>query len=825
MQFFRAFYVVIIATTVCANLGFSDDKNDVSKEQTVVLQGATIHPLTGKSPFVGSVVVSQGKIAAVGSKVEAPKGATIIDLEGCHLIPGLIESRGKLWLTNNSIRETSTKAELNVVDGIDPWSEDWRELASQGITSVYVQPSSAATLGGYGSVLRVGPHGSPDAIIMKRESAVQASVGLTGKSSKDRAAQASSFEKLLESAKKEWDKQKKEAEANAKKDKTKAATAKKPEGKQEVKKTSEDKKDAGKEKEAEDKKSSNSKQTTDPMKLALIRVLKKEIPLHVEVHHSDVLQRVLKTAKKYEIRIVLDGLSNVDSGCQELMDASFPAVIGPLYEIGTPPSYRKDPDYEWLGKEFANSEDSPLWALSCFSNSARSARLLRTQAAFAVRMGVKPDAALAAVSSSPARMLGVSDHVGTIEKGKQADIAVFSGDPLDSSTPTRLVMSHGTITYDQTSHPSPVTDTIQPKESLPSQLPTQYAIKTTRLLRKGKFSKATLVVKNGKIVSAGKTAKTAKMQVFDLGDTVVTPGLVAASSTLGQSKNIVDSMESDATHLRSVDAVDPSAKQAKEMLAGGFVHIGVSPGTTNTSAGVVGHIRLGASDYVADPTIASQFNLTKSARNAARFPSSLNGQIQMLTDVLESHPMPSRVYVTSAVDRSIKKEKIQNIEALRSGDTQSIIAANSNLEIRSAIMLLKQNKIGGVIRSGGRVGDFAKQLAEQKIGLIIPAMNGTEYGSTLEHFLLASQSGVPIAFEGDSPEQIRLTASLLVSAGLDRQIALNGLTSGGAELVGMKRTTLASGAPADFVVWSASPLNLSAKPTNVVVDGTIVPTK
>jgi len=837
MQFLRTLLVSIFAVFVCANVCLSQDNDTSSKKQpAIVLKNATIHTLTGKAPFVGSVVIVDGKILAVDAKVKTPKNANVIDLDGCHLVPGLIESRSKLWLTNNSIRETSTKAELNVVDGIDPWTEDWRELASQGITSVFVQPSSSATLGGYGAVVRVGPHGSPDAIVMKKESAVQASVGLTGRSSKDRAAQAAALEKLLESAKKEWDKQKKEAEAQAKKDKAKKPAAKKtPETEDEKKgtdkkesgkaKTAEDEKEADEDKKADEKKPDSAELTTDTAKLALIRVLKKEIPLHVEVHHSDVLERILKTAKKYKIRIVLDGLSNVESCCEELVAAGFPAVIGPLYEIGTPPTYRKDAEFDWLGKDFSKAETSPLWSLSSFSNSARSGRLLRVQAALAVQLGVSPKEALEAISSNPARILGVSEHVGTIEKGKQADIAVFFGDPLDPSTPTRLVLSHGTITFDRDCTANPEFKTTDSANDLPSVLPEHFAIKTTRLLKNGKFTEGILVVKDGKVVSSGKNAKTDGIQVFDLNHAVITPGLVAASSTLGQSANIVDSMESDATHLRSIDAIDPSTKQAKTMLSDGFIHIGVSPGNTNTSAGVMGHIRLGANDYVANPTIASQFNLTKSARNSARFPASLNGQIQMLTNVLKGQPIPSRVYVTSAIDRSIKKEKIQSIDAVRSGKTKAILAANSNLEIRSAIMLAKQHKLAGAIRSNGRVGELAEKISEQKLGIIIPSANGTEYDSTLEQFLIANQAGVPIAFEGDSAKQIRLTAALLVTAGLDRQAALKGLTSGGAELVGMEKTSLTRGAPADFVVWTASPLNLSAKPINVVVDGQIVSTK
>ena len=865
MQFISSFLIASIALLLSPH--FSTAQESKKSSEALLLKNATIHSMSGAESYKGSILIEDGKIKTVAKSIESPDGVKVIDLDGFHAVPGLIESRGKLWIDSGSIRESSARAELNMVDAIDPWLEDWKELAAQGITSVYVQPGSNATLGGYGAVLRVGPHGSVDSIVMKEKAAVQASVGLTGRSSKDRYAQVSALEKLLEAAKKELEKVKKEEEAQKKKDKSKKSDSKRgTDKKKDDKKEKESDKDKDKDKDDEekdedkddekdeeesdeddddkkkdakdnkkdDKKSSSKyKPTTDTSKIALMKVLKKEIPLNLELHHSDVLRRVLKIAKKYEIRLVLDGLSNIDSCCKELEEAGYPAVVGPLYETGTPPAYRRDADFGWLAK---GTKETPLWSLSSFSNSARSSRMLRTQAAHAIQHGVAHADVLAAITSNPARMLGVADHVGTIEEGKQADIAVFGGDPLNPSTPVRLVISHGKVIFDHEVSAQPFTiaksdkkedakDENAKSNTLPSELPEHYAIKTTRLLKNGKFIDGTLVVKDGKVVASGKKAKPGDAMVFDVGDSVVTPGLVAASSTLGQSSNIVDATESDATHLRAVDAVDPTTKQAKKILNGGFVHIGVSPGSTNTSAGVVGHLRLGATEYVANPTIASRFNLTGGARTTARFPSSLNGQISMMNNVLDGQPVKSSVYVTAAISRSIKQEKVKNIHNLRSGKTKAIISANTKLELRSAMQLAKKNKIATAIRTGGEVGDFADQLAESGIGIIIPAANGTEYDTYFDHFVKAGKAGCPIAFEGDSPTAIRATAAMLVAAGLDSQKVFNGLTQSGAELVGMEKTALTRGAHADFVVWSDSPLNLSAKPLNVVVDGQIVSQK
>jgi imidazolonepropionase-like amidohydrolase len=173
----------------------------------------------------------------------------------------------------------------------------------------------------------------------------------------------------------------------------------------------------------------------------------------------------------------------------------------------------------------------------------------------------------------------------------------------------------------------------------------------------------------------------------------------------------------------------------------------------------------------------------------------------------------------------IASEKLANIKSVADGSRVAIIAADSKLEIRSALSLAKQHNIQAALFSKGRVGEFAKQLADQDISLIVPSFSGKEYDAQYEQIMQAQRAGVELAFAGDSPEKIRATAALLVNAGLDPELALLALTEGGGQTVGMKNIGLSKGATADFIVWSDSPLNLAAKPLAVVVDGQIVTEK
>ena len=124
-----------------------DEKKEEASGPSIVLENATIHSMSAEGTFVGSIVVTDGKIAAIGEKVESPEDAQTYDLKGFHVTPGLIESRGKLWLTTQALAESNSRAELKVVDAIDPWNEDgenWPLRESLPFTFSPIQPVPSA---------------------------------------------------------------------------------------------------------------------------------------------------------------------------------------------------------------------------------------------------------------------------------------------------------------------------------------------------------------------------------------------------------------------------------------------------------------------------------------------------------------------------------------------------------------------------------------------------------------------------------------------------------------------------------------------------------
>src|SRR5262245_44686013 len=135
--------------------------------RTLALVGARVRTQTEAGDFVGTVIIREGKVVALGPDVPVPADARRIDLSSHVLTPGLIDPHGALGLHPAAAKGGGREATLNVLDAVDPFAEDWREAAVQGVTAVYVQPAGTGTLGGAGAVLRVGPGATGEELAIK----------------------------------------------------------------------------------------------------------------------------------------------------------------------------------------------------------------------------------------------------------------------------------------------------------------------------------------------------------------------------------------------------------------------------------------------------------------------------------------------------------------------------------------------------------------------------------------------------------------------------------------------------------------------------------
>lgn len=163
---------------------------------------------------------------------------------------------------------------------------------------------------------------------------------------------------------------------------------------------------------------------------ALADVLEGKLPLLITAHRHHDIQAALRLAREFEIKPVLDGLAEGQLLIEEIKTSGFPVILHPTM-------LRASGELENLSMETAavlQRAGIPFALQSGFESYVPKSRVLLFEAAAAAGQGLPREAALAAITIEPARILGLADRIGSIEPGKDADLALFDGDPLEYTT-------------------------------------------------------------------------------------------------------------------------------------------------------------------------------------------------------------------------------------------------------------------------------------------------------------------------------------------------------------------------------------------------------
>ncbi|WP_169975627.1 amidohydrolase family protein [Tautonia rosea] len=865
----------------------ANQDDDAGRSGVMALVGGRLLTQTESGAIEGTILVRDGRIEAVGEGVEIPEGAERIDVSGLTVTPGLIDARSVLWLPSSTQRDGGNDGALNILDGVDPFADDWLDVARSGVTAVAVQPSNGGRLGGRGAVLRVGPGGTVEELTIKADAYVQATLGVSSASGNSvlRYQQFEQLKRTLDSVKRykeEWESYEK-ALAKYNEAKEKAAKAEndqakndgetkeskgdeskdddeseedesddsdedsrpRPEDGEEDEDEDEDEgekppaKEEGESKDADSEakdKGPPKKPERDETKEFLVGLLTGGVPLRIEVHREDDLKNALALAEAFGLKLIVEGLSEPQSTRDELVKKRTPMVLGPILESGSRPTYRRGRDRSWPAG--VPAEDS-RWAIGTYSDRPSDSALLRAHAAAAVARGVPRDQVLRALTTGAAEVLGLTEELGTIAKGKRADLVAFAGDPIDPSTAVALVLSRGEVVYRN--------DQVTPRDDdlatvvdldLPDRLPSRFVLQSRRLLgADGSTKPGALLVVEGQIKASGETVEAEDgVPVFDVGDAVVSPGLLTAHSTLGQGRAVAESAGADAGFLRAIDAFDPTGRTVREMVRGGVLRAGFAPASANVIGGAVGAVRLGADEPVVEPVIGMNLVLSSASRNLDRFPVSLPGQLALIRQFLGVREKTDQE-VRRSLDYYLTEPAIERLDAvrraqaamLRDGQCGAFIEVDEGTEVASALDLAEELGRCVALVGPGALEDQADRiarLASEGPGLVLivrPIPPGPEQLRRWASVRKAVEAGAGLAFSAESPEELRLLAASAVAAGLSRDAVLRALVVTDPTALDQPGSCWDEGSPADFVIWDDSPVDLSSRPMMVVVDGRIAP--
>lgn len=380
----------------------------------ILIKNGKVLTMAGKDIENGEILIDGNKIVKVGKNINAPENCTILDAKGGYVTPGFIDAHCHIGLfeqgigfegeDGNEITDPTTP-QLRAIDAINPMDSSFKEAYENGVTCVCTGPGSANVLGGTFAIIKTKGK-RIDNMIVKENAAMKCAFGENPKRCYNAKKQSPS---------------------------TRMATAA-------ILRES-----LMKAREYLNKKENGENNPPFDMKMeALIPVLKKEIPLKAHAHRADDIFTAIRIAKEFGVNLTLDHCTEGHLISDELAKENFPAIVGPTFGFRTKVEL-KNKTFDTLkvlndaGVKFAIMTDHPVIPL----------HHLPLCAAFGVKAGLDEETALKAITINAAEILGIEDKVGSIEEGKDADIAIFDKHPLDLQASTKYVLINGEVVYER----------------------------------------------------------------------------------------------------------------------------------------------------------------------------------------------------------------------------------------------------------------------------------------------------------------------------------------------------------------------------------------
>lgn len=413
----------------------------VSGAENVAIRAGTILTISGDSIENGVILIEDGKIKAIGQNVNIPEDTRIIDASGKFAMPGLIDACSRLYVIEGELNESRSIApELDILDAVDPFIEEYEEVLAQGVTTVYIAPGGRSLLGGRGAVLKLKGGRTAADMLLKGDVAVKAAIGVSSNNQSSSLTRlehyASIREAFIEAQAYMQQKRKYEQEL------AEYEKKKKEEEKKDEEKKDEEKKDEGK----KEKPKRPTKPKSNPTYEILAKVLGKEIPLQIEAHRVDDILNSLRLADEFGIRLILDKCTEGYMVVHEIARRKVPAIVSPVSTSFTDMARLEYRNHDTQNAAVLSKEGVKV-ALGVSGREGASSKFAALAAAMAVANGMDRDTALRAITLTPAEILGVANRIGSLEAGKDADIVILSHHPFDTSAQVEMVLIEGKRVY------------------------------------------------------------------------------------------------------------------------------------------------------------------------------------------------------------------------------------------------------------------------------------------------------------------------------------------------------------------------------------------
>jgi imidazolonepropionase-like amidohydrolase len=372
--------------------------------QTIAITGGTVYTVSGPKIEHATVLIRDGRIAAVGTNITVPAEAIRIDAAGKWITPGLIDGAGQMGLVEigavpgtreGRVQGDTIAAAFNVAEGINPASQVIPVTRVEGITTTLAAPGGHLVSG---QAVLIDLDGSTiEQMLVKSPVGIVADLSENAKD-EGGGSRASVVQRLRATFRDALEYERRRLDYRRAQIEPLSASEADLEG--------------------------------------LLPVLHGELPLIAIANRRSDIQNALRLAREFKLRLILAGAQEGWEIAPDIAAAGVPVLVQPLDNI---------PSYDALGVRYENAALLAKAGVKVvlLETDTHNSRNIRQEAGNAVANGLPWDQALRAITLSPAEVFGVADRYGSLEAGKVANVVVWSGDPFEFSTGVEHVYIRG----------------------------------------------------------------------------------------------------------------------------------------------------------------------------------------------------------------------------------------------------------------------------------------------------------------------------------------------------------------------------------------------
>lgn len=378
----------------------------------LLIQNGLLYTMEKEEPFYGDILIKDGKIERIADKISASADVEVIDAKGLNVFPGFIDAHSHIGISEEKVSVLGDSCNegtnpvtptMRAIDAINPMDSAFHNALAVGITGVMVGPGSANAIGGQFAFIKTYGRCMDDMIVLAPAAIKIAfgenpitNYGTNGNMPATRMAIASLIREELHKAKQYFEKP--------------------------------------------DKNLQDTEYTMECYR----ELFEGKIPLKAHAHRADDIFTAIRIAKEFGLKLTLDHCTEGHLVAEKIAESGFPAIIGP--SLSSRSKYEvREMDFKTPG---VLSKAGVTVAITCDHPVVRI-QYLPLSAGIAAKEGLGEPGALRAITIDAAKISGVDKRLGSLKEGKDADIVIYEGNPLEIKGTALFTIVDGKIVWEK----------------------------------------------------------------------------------------------------------------------------------------------------------------------------------------------------------------------------------------------------------------------------------------------------------------------------------------------------------------------------------------